>query len=398
MTEILLTEIYELLESGSQVNIKELINEKKTELGISSDLQLSKILSIDRTTLSRILSGEVGKVDLFSVLKITQFLGVGLEKIAQVYVASLKPEFIGELEQAGRFNFIVKNFDLAGLKKSGIIDNFNDLSEVEKRLLEFFELNSIFEYNSEDAFALFSRTKAYSNDKMREVWVRSAYFQFARIPNINEYDREALLLLLPNIRSYTRYEEKGFLTVLQALYHVGITVIVQPYLTKTQVKGGTFIIKDKPCIVLTDYKKSYPTLWFTLLHEIYHVLYDFEALQGWKYHLTGESDTLLFREDDADYFAKEMLFSQEKLNYIRYMMNSPAMVVQYAEKNSVHPSIIYSFYCWDEERKGKKVWGLYDKFIPNSDKPLKAVKTNPWDKRTLFNEIDKIKTYLTTVK
>ena len=398
MTDILLTEIYELLESGSNISIKDLINEKKEELGITSDLQLSKVLNIDRTTLNRILTGDVNKVDLFSILKITQFLGVNLEKLAQVYVASLKPEFIGELEQARRSNYIIKNFDLTGLKKAGIIDDVSNLASVEQRLLEFFDLDSIFEYSDSDTSVLFSRTKANSNDKMRFAWVRSAFFQFKKIQNPHTFDNESLLLLIPKIRSYTQYEEKGFITVLQALYLVGVTVIVQPYLNRTQVRGGTFIIGNMPCIVLTDYKKSYPTLWFTLMHELYHVLYDFEDLKSWKYHLTGEPDTLLFREEDADLFAREILFPVEKLNYIRHMMNASAIVAQYAEKNNVHPSIIYSFYCWQQEKIGNKVWGLYDKFIPNSDKAIKHIKTNPYNKRKVFDEIETIKKYLTTVK
>ena len=99
-------------------------------------------------------------------------------------------------------------------------------------------------------------------DKMREFWITSAVEQFRGINNPNEYSKNKLMALIPKIRPYTEFEEKGFITVIQALFKAGVTVIVQPYLTKTSVRGGSFVIDDKPCIIITDLGKNYATLWF----------------------------------------------------------------------------------------------------------------------------------------
>ncbi|RZK28080.1 MAG: transporter, partial [Hymenobacter sp.] len=217
-----------------------------------------------------------------------------------------------------------------------------------------------------------------------------------KMDNPNEYDKAKLLSIIPKIRPYTRYEEKGLLTVLQALFNIGVTVIVQSYLSKTQVRGGTFVVNGKPCIAITDYNKSYATLWFALLHELYHVLYDLEELKTLSYHLTGEeqSDIYLFKEELADYFACEMLFPQENLNYIQHSIQSPMLVAAYGEKMKVHPSIIYSFYCYEQNKLGKNCYALYNQYFGNPDKALKMVKTNPWNKESIYMEIEKARKIL----
>ena len=171
---------------------------------------------------------------------------------------------------------------------------------------------------------------------------------------------------------------------------------MQSYLANTKVRGGTFLVNGKPCIVITDFNKHYCNIWFALLHELYHVLNDIEELASWKYHLTGEPDLNLFNEDLADYFACEMLFPKEKLNFIRHHISAPALVFDYAEQNSVHPSIIYNFYCYDESLKGNKVYQFYQKYFGNPEKAIQSLRTNPWDKKTIYDEIERIKEVLTS--
>lgn len=233
MEDHLLSEIYHLLESDSNLSLRQMVEEKKTEMGIKSNRQLSILMGIDQTRLDRMLDGDTQKVDLFSIVKLDEFLGIGINRLVQLYVSSLKPEFIGELERTRKASYIIRNFDLQGLKNQGFISNPNDLEAVERRIVTFFGLDSILHYSRDIGSVLFSRTKAYSHDKMREFWVRSAFYQFERIENPNLFDRNALETLIPKIRPYTRYEEKGLLTVIQALYNIGVTVIVQKYLSKT---------------------------------------------------------------------------------------------------------------------------------------------------------------------
>lgn len=393
-----MNEIYKLLHSNNSKKLIDIINEKKEEYGISN-FHISQILSINKNTFNRVIekleNGNVESVDFYDILKISQFLNIGIDELSQLYVSSLKPEFIGEIETARKASYLFRHFDLKGLKDAGFIDNVYDIKTIENRIVNFFGLDSIFNYHNDVGQVLFSRTKNHSNDKMRDFWVRSAYFQFEKINNQNDFDVEKLLAIIPKIRPYTRQEEKGFITVVSALYNIGITVIIQKYLPKTEVRGGTFIVNNKPCIVITDRGKTYATLWFALIHELYHAIYDFEELKLWKYHLTGEAERDLFKEDLADYFSCEMLFPKEKLNYIRHMINSPILVNEYAEENKIHPSIIYSFYCYDEVQNGKpNPYPQYQKYFGKPDKAIKKLQYYPFDKSQIIETLEKYKEIL----
>ncbi|MGJ8665187.1 MAG: ImmA/IrrE family metallo-endopeptidase [Patiriisocius sp.] len=386
-----LSTLYEILGINSNRSLHDLIENKKDELGISSDRQLSTLVGINIDTLNRILNGDNQKVDLLSIVKINSFLELDLEDTVKVYLSGLKEESIRELDEIKKANFIVKNFDLDGLKSIGFIKTKTDFKYIENRILKFFDIESIFDYNGLVAQPLFSKSKRSSNDLMNIFWVKSAYTQLEKIGNPNDFDLDDLKKLIPKIRPYTRLETVGFQTVVRALYVVGVTVIVQKYVSKTSVKGATFIVNGKPCIVITDYYGKYDMAWFTLFHELCHILYDLDELKTNKYHLSGALDLLLLNEDRANMFARTMLFSDEKLRYIESNIGNENVVSMYAEEHGVHSSIIYGFYIYDQpETKKNSLYRKFNKYLISSKPALDPLKTNIWTSDNPMQEIEKI--------
>src|SRR6218665_1907896 len=155
--------IYKFLESEEAISLFDLISQKREEMSLSN-LQMSKILDIDKSTFDRLLKkieeGDSSSIDFFIVLKICNLFGIDIQTISEIYASSLKPESIGELEQARKANYIINQFDLKGLKESGFLESLSDFKQIEKRIVDFFGLQSIFEFNSEIGAVLFSRTKA----------------------------------------------------------------------------------------------------------------------------------------------------------------------------------------------------------------------------------------------
>ncbi|MFD2823238.1 ImmA/IrrE family metallo-endopeptidase [Lacinutrix iliipiscaria] len=386
-----LTSIYQILGISSNKSLNDLIEDKKEELSISSDRQLSTLLGINNDTLNRILNGENQKVDLISIIKISSFLELNIEETVKVYISTLKPEALAQIEETKKANYIVKNFDLDGLKKIGFIKTKTDFKYIEKRILDFFDIESVFDYSDKVAAPLFSKGKRASSDLMNDFWVKSAYSQLEKIDNPNEFNFQDFKKLIPKIRPYTRLESVGFQTVVRALYVVGVTVIVQKYVSKTSVKGATFIVNGNPCIIITDYYGKYDMMWFTLFHELCHVYYDLEDLKRNQLHLSGASDLLLLNEDRANLFARAMLFSDEKLKYIESNINNPYAVSMYAEEHGIHPSIIYGFYIHDQDESIKR--NLYKKFskhLISSEVALKSMKSNIWTSENPKEEIKQI--------
>lgn len=395
--ELYLREVFRYFHDEESPDLSALLDEKKVEYGISSDRQLSQIIGVDRSTLGRILNGEVKRVDILSILKINQFLGLPIEKLIQVYVSSMQPQSISELEAVRKKTFLIQNFDLSALKKSGFITSTQDYDAIEQRINTFFGLDSLFHFKQEVGNILFSRTKKRSEDKTREFWVRCAFFQFEKISNPNEFDPQLVERFATKVRLHTRNEKTGFLAVARALYSLGVTVIVQSYLSGIQVRGATFAVNGKPCIVVTDYRKSYDTLWFSLMHELAHVLFDFEDIKAMKYHLSDQSQDLFVtteQEETADYFARQLLVPEEKLKYISPFIDTPTMVEDYASQIGVHPALIYGFYCWDRSKQDTGVYARYAKFIPGTKQAARAIKSDPWKKSSLFEETEALRTQL----
>lgn len=372
-------EIYNLLGINNHKTIKELIEDKKEELKISSDRQLSKVLGINKDTLNRIITGESKKVDIISIIKISNFLDLKIEDTIQVYVSTLKTESISEIEDNRKANFILRNFDIERLYKLGFLKTKTNFEEIEKRILNFFKIDNIFDYNNSVAYPLFSKTKMSADEVMNTFWIKAAYLQFEAINNPNEFDPEELKKIVTKIRPYTRLVDNGLITVIKALYSLGVTVIVQKYVSKTAVKGATFIVDNKPCIILTDQYERYDLMWFTLLHEICHVLFDFDELSRKSYHLSGASDLLLLNEERANKFAREILFPEERMNFLKPNIFNPFLVSQYAEQNNVHPSIIYGFYLHDHPQESSVLYKKFNRFLIKSEMAVRSLKTNLWD-------------------
>lgn len=366
-------------------SIKELFEDKLRELNITQN-QALKLLSMEAKTLRPILENTAKRIDVVNIIKLGHFLGLSVNEIMKMYIPEMDIEQIGEIQKAREASFLLENFDIQSLIKSKFIDS-KSISNVKQRVNTFFGLSTIYDFSENKVFPAFSRSKKTSNDKVRDFWLKAAYSLFKDIANPYEYNRQKLIELLPKIRPYSRDEENGLTIVAKALYTVGITVIFQPSIANLQVKGATFIIDGRPCIVLSNLNKRYPTLWFVLLHELHHVLYDFDDISVNRYHLTGEMDLFLLNEDAADNFAKEYFLSEDRLNFISPYINSRATISKYSKEWSVHASFIYAFYCQERNAWGHPV----SKLIPSSEIALKYLNTHPFERETLAESAKQLK-------
>lgn len=367
-------------------SVRELYQKRKEELGLT-DYQIQNLLDMDKKVLNPIIDGTAKFMNVVNVIKLAHFLGVSVNDLIKIYVPEMIPEQIGDIQRAREAGYIVENFDTIALTKMKFIKNKACSEDISQRIKNFFGFNSIYDYSESLVFPVFSKTKRNSDNLIRNFWVQSALTQFQQINNPNEYDRVALVDLMPKIRPFTRDVENGLVQVAKALYKVGVTVIFQPSIEKLQIRGATFSCNKKPCIVLSDLQKNYPTLWFTLLHELHHVLYDFDEIDKRIFHLSsGEGDIFLMNEERADNFACEYLLSESRLRYATGYINSKKIIEQLAKEWGIHSSIIFSIYCYNSNE-----WSKYQKYIPKMDDALSLLNTHPFEKETLLESALQIK-------
>lgn len=375
-------------------SFKELLQDKLDFTGLSKT-QFERLSGLQRRSLDGIIDKSSKQTDVVNLLKLGEFLELTLEELLVLHFKDRPIDEINELQKSMEITYINKYFDLKILSGLGFINKDDSVEILCERICNFFQLESIYDYGRDLNEALYSRTKRSFSDKMKDFWIKSSYKYFELIDNPNKFSREDLVDLISKIKPYTQYVKKGLLTVFQALYNIGVTVVFQPMLPKTQIRGATFIINDKPCIVITDFNKNYATIWFALIHELHHVLFDLEIIEKIKYHLTGEPDLFLIQEDKANEFAAEYLLSDEKMRYIDSLIHNSLMVEKFAKECQVHPSIIYSQYQWRQAELGNNFWGAFKEFFPDVELATKNLNVSNWDIESLELAANKIKTLLT---
>lgn len=389
--------INDILNKSFQYNglsINELFKEKLESSGLTKT-QFEKLSGMERRSLDSILDKTSKQTDIIKLLKLGEFLEIEFEELLIIHFKDRPFEEIKELQESMDITFINKFFDLKTLISLGFINKSNSLEDLKLRICNFFELDSIYDYDKELNDVLFSKTKKSFGDKMKDFWIKSNYKYFEVINNPNEFNRNELVELIPKIKPYTKNVETGLVTVFQALYNIGVTVVFQPMLPKTQIKGATFIINNKPCIVITDFNKNYGTIWFSLIHELHHVLFDLEIIKKTNYHLTGEPDLFLIQEDQANEFASEYLISSEKMRYIEKMIHNKLMVERFAKECQIHPSIIYTQYQWRQSVLGENYWGAFKEHLPNIESITKKLNVANWSVDSIKDAGVKIKELLT---
>lgn len=376
-----------LFENEINNSLNELFENRIIELGITKS-QAYEALGMDKNSIEPILNNEAKQVDTIKLLKIGNFLNLGVEETIQVYLDQDINSKVEELEKTKKAKFIFENFDLVGLKKIGFIKDIKNLVKIEERIINFFGLQNIYEYWDESLnHVAFSKSKVSPSEKLRAFWIRTAKKQFEIINNPNDFNRENLVELIKRIKPYTRNETDGFFTVCKALYHAGVTVIFQSSIPNTAVRGATFVINNKPCIVITDLYKKYGTIWFALLHELFHALYHLEDIKKRSFHLTGEADLWLNNEEEADNFARAYFLPNENYKFIRPNINNHFIVQNYAKEWNIHPCLIYNFHCYEDATQ----WKFFQKYDPGINESTRKINAIPFDRETVNETVIQIK-------
>ncbi|RYX83066.1 ImmA/IrrE family metallo-endopeptidase [bacterium] len=305
--------------------LEEVFDRRLQELNISRT-NVRKHINMSYSTLKGLLAGTQKLVDITNLIKMASFLQLPKERVILLYINSLEKNLIIDTTESKKIKFIKDNFDLVVLKKAGFIESVTDFLHVEKTIVEAFDLKSIFDYKKPLGDVAFSAGVIKpKNDLARSVWIKRAIDSFTLIDNPYDYDKNSLLGFFSEIRWHSTNVELGLISVIKTLFKYGVTVLYQPPFSSLHLRGATINVNNKPCIVLTDYKGFYPTLWFALLHELHHVIFDWDDIKYNRYHITDDDEELMSireREDAANNFAREYLLPGEKLKKIKPHLNN----------------------------------------------------------------------------
>lgn len=386
------------------VSLRDILRERMHENGISEHA-LADALGIDRRALNRFVN-EGADLKFSQAILLMRFLHMDEGAFINAYEESLPTCENSEMETAKSLSYIMDRFEIPALKKVGIIGKRSPLDSYEKQIMSFFGFEqSIYEY---DTFirhpALFSRSRRpieqVKAQKMQEFWLKCALFSFERINNPYEYDRGMLEEFMKKIHEYTEDVKYGYEKVVMVLFRLGITVLTQPYLEKTGAFGVTMIIDGKPCIVITDMQKNYHKLWISLIHELYHVLNDYDLLVSASFHITSENEPdLLFNEQKANSFALQVLVPQDVIDRLGNVVMFDSKMELLSHQLNVDISILYGVYL--ENLPAEKQSGgykCYSRYLKKTSEVSRTIFFNPFEKQNIQESVAEIKEALYNIR
>lgn len=375
-------------------NLRDLFNKRLYELDMSVTSACTN-LGIQSRAMQGILDGTQKIIDSTNILTLSNFLQVSDEEVWKLYITALRKNFQSSAIPLEKIEFIKENFNLAVLKKAGLINSVTDFAHIDRKLTQRLGLKSILEYRKPSTDVAFSSGLFNpDNDIVRENWIEFAKACFREIDNPYTYQRDELIKMFAKMRWYSLDVERGISEVIRLLYKVGVTVVVQSPLQNLKLRGAIFNVNGKPCVVLTNYAGFYATLWFALIHELYHVLFDWDEIKASRYHLTDDSNEELSvreREQEADNFAREYLLPKEKSLLVRSYINNAAYVREFAADNQIHPSLVYVFNAFDTGSGDRTVWARAKKFSPPVTNATKDIEISWQDERTVEEIMSSLK-------
>lgn len=360
---------------------------------------IAEEIGVHKETLSKFLEGST-ELKFMPAIRLMKLLNLTENQLISSYCKDIDMGGSSSLDKFEKLSYIMRNFDVPTLKKIGIIKSRAKIDEYEQQICSFFGFSSIYEYDDTSLMpALFSKSQKRiaqeKEAKMVTFWLKCAISSFSKLENPNEYDKEVLFQLLKRASEFTQDEVNGYKRFVIVLFKLGVTVLTQPYITGTKSFGVTMILKGKPCIVITDMNKKYHKLWLSLLHELYHVINDFEMLESMEYHLSNpETPDLFLNENRANQFALNVLINPSVQSQVQRKIAFPYKISLLAKELNVSTSIIYGVYLesLQDPVSKRQEFAKYGNNLISSDTATRNILFDAVGKRSLKDAIEKIKT------
>jgi HTH-type transcriptional regulator / antitoxin HigA len=122
----------------------------------------------------------------------------------------------------------------------------------------------------------------------------------------------------------------------------GIVLIAEPQIAGMTVDGAAFLVGQTPVIGMTLLRNTVDNFWFTLLHEVAHVVLHYRTGLATGFFDDVQNPTIDQIEDEANQFAANLLIPEEV--WVRSparIAKSAAPIEKLARQLRIHPAVIF---------------------------------------------------------
>jgi len=238
-------------------------------------------------------------------------------------------------QKIARRSWLYSFLPVKDLIKRNWINGSNSISELEKQICDFLDINSI------DQLQTLSVNLRQSIARSPEgapvvAWVKRVE-QLIVGQEVNEYDQGKIDDIIQGMK--TLMNDAGRVAEVPGLLNeYGIYFIIVPHLPKTYLDGASFELNGHPIIAMTLRYDRIDSFWFTLLHELAHIALGHEGHLD--YFDSGNEDVF---EQEANKLASEWLIDQlalEEFINISLPHVSKDAIIAFSKRQNIHPGIV----------------------------------------------------------
>lgn len=165
------------------------------------------------------------------------------------------------------------------------------------------------------------------------AWLRKAEIEALKF-DVGKFNKKKLKSIIPQLREMTVEKlNESFLEIQKLFSESGVVLLLIPYVAKTYICGATIWRDDKAIIALSGMGKRADNFWFTLFHELAHLIEHSKK----SVHVSFENT-----EDEADSEARNYLISQKAYNYFidNHNFKNKKEIIQYSKELKIAPFVL----------------------------------------------------------
>jgi len=331
------------LHSDLPVPPGEYLKEVIDELGMTKD-ELARRMGRPAPKLSAIFKGTKAitpdtAMQLEKVVGVPAHIWLGLESEYRLALARQAEE-----KQIAEETKLLTPFCYSELAKLGFVKKLSNRRDKVRELQRFFgvaSLESVLDVpRYQPAFRIGKGGATSTKPRAVASWLRMGELIAQKIP-CKPFDRAKLESSLDEIRAMTIMRPEEFQEKLtKLLAECGVALVIVPHFPGTKAHGATFWIgRDKAVLMLTIRGRWADIFWFSLFHELGHIL-----LHNRRQTFIEDGNTpsdLEEQEKEADAFAADQLIPPA--DYERFVKHGdfyPNSIARFASKLGIDAGIV----------------------------------------------------------
>lgn len=324
-----------------------------------TQLDLADKTGIHKKTINEIIKGKA-PITTSTALKLEYVFNVDAD-----YWNKLEAQYRSYLERQKDIESIkadekyLKDIPYKELVKRGWIEDAKTSYDKVINLRKFFSVASL-SFDTD-----LKRKLAFRKSKNKKVSIESLYcwLRYGEIcSNDGEYGKFDVNVLSQKVNEIRELAGNPFLKsfniIKNLLKSAGVSLVFEPHLPNTYVNGISYkISSDKAIIMLSDRGKRDDILWFTLFHEIGHLLK--HSKKEVFIDIDGEEETII--ESEADCYARNILIDDQVYSDFisNYKKIDSDIIKQFSIVNNINPGILVGRL----QKDGIVGWNRFNKFI-----------------------------------